>query len=172
MHSVSGNAQCERVNFDLEWNLLEVQTLKKNRNVGIKLDGNCSLHSAPSKEKQGRSLRFGARIAGTSSTNTMDDDHEDRPPENQSAAMLAAKEGRDKQLETYNNYVKGMRVDFKNHQGASFFEPYDASIYSKPKRSQRLNFSQRYKFFDAVFNSNEEEGTPTFTSKLSTQPHK
>lgn len=85
----------------------------------------------------------------------MSDDDDDHRPQDPSAAMLAAKQGRAVQMSRYEKYAKGEPTDFKNHQGNSFVETFNPQVYARPKTT-RLNFTERYRFFDAVANSDED----------------
>ena len=82
---------------------------------------------------------------------------ESKGPQDPTAAMLAAKQGRAAQMSRYEKYVQGEAVDFKNHQGTSFVETYDPKAFEKTKNT-RLTFGDRYRFFDAVLNSDEDLG--------------
>lgn len=80
---------------------------------------------------------------------------EDKRSENPTAAMQAAKQGRAVQMSRYEKYIRGESVDFKSHQGTSHVEVYDPNVYKKQK-TVRLNFQDRYRFFDAVNSSDED----------------
>jgi hypothetical protein len=95
----------------------------------------------------------------------MHDEEDDHHPPEPTAAMAAAKELRTKQLETFNRFVKGEPVDFKNHQGTSFPTKFNPADFAKPK-TQRLKFVDKYKFFDSVLNSEDEEGSLPTTDIL------
>ena len=86
-----------------------------------------------------------------------DDEDIEKKTQDHNAAMQAAKEGRAQQLAQYERYIKGEHVDFKNHQGLSFVEVYDPNVYQN-KKTTRVDFLDKYRFFDAVLNSDEDTG--------------
>ena len=98
-----------------------------------------------------------ASYLGATRVGALKIDDDDMPKVNQAAAQAAARKGRELQLMNYDADVKGEKVDFKNHQGTSHFETYDPSVYSKPKTT-KLRFMNKYKFFDAVLNSDADLG--------------
>eukprot|EP00048_Salpingoeca_helianthica_P002251 m.55828 g.55828 ORF g.55828 m.55828 type:complete len:490 (-) comp11992_c0_seq1:563-2032(-) len=83
------------------------------------------------------------------------DDDDEKTAESQKQAMHAAHEGRLVQLARHEAFERGERVDFKNHQGTSHFEVENPAVYSRPKTT-RLKFMDRYRFFDAVADSEGE----------------
>lgn len=84
-----------------------------------------------------------------------DDDRDEKTVETQKLAMQAAHEGRLVQLAQHEAFSRGERVDFKNHQGVSHVEMNDPSVYARPK-TNRLKFMARYRFFDAVADSEND----------------
>jgi hypothetical protein len=87
----------------------------------------------------------------------MGDAEDDHPMPDPTAAQQAAKQGRAAQMAVYDAYMKGERVDFKNHQNNLHSEKYDPAVFKKPK-STKLKFTDKYKFFDAVERNEVDEG--------------
>jgi hypothetical protein len=85
------------------------------------------------------------------------DDDDEKTAEMQKQAMHAAHEGRLVQLANHEAFMRGERVDFKNHQNTSHLEVFDPAVLQRPKTT-RLRFMDRYRFFDAISESDGDLG--------------
>lgn len=73
------------------------------------------------------------------------------------SAMLAAKKGREAQLQVLADYMAGKEVTFKNHQGAvrPFTATYDPEEESKERSPVKLHFDKVSIFLDAAAQSDD-----------------
>lgn len=77
-------------------------------------------------------------------------------PPTATAAMLAAKQGREEQLKVLQAYERGEEVTFRNHQARGFTCVSDPTVFSRTRSPAKINFTRTAVFLDAAAQNDEE----------------